>query len=204
MAVSEDHGRTSTGSAVMGVPSWSRVKEVIEAALERPPGERAGFVQQACGDDRALRAEVESLLAAMDQAGSFVERPALHSLASSDALAGSAILDAAGHALKPGDSSVLTRSSSSSAPAVWARSIGLVIPGSIATWRSRSCPKPSHGRRSPRALQARSAGPRLAEPPEHRGDLRSRRVRQRPGARAGARRRTDACGAHHQGACSHP
>jgi eukaryotic-like serine/threonine-protein kinase len=103
MALPEDDDRTSAGSAVTGVPSWSRVKEVIEQALERPPGERAGFVQQTCGDDRALRAEVESLLTAMEQAGSFVERPALYSLASSEPLAGSTTL-VVRHALNPGDS----------------------------------------------------------------------------------------------------
>jgi serine/threonine-protein kinase len=60
-------------------PSWFRVKTLIEAALERTPDERVPFVLQHCGDDRALRAEVESLLAAMEQAGSFAEQPACQS-----------------------------------------------------------------------------------------------------------------------------
>ena len=85
-------------------PSWNRVKAVIDAALERSPSERAAFVQQACGDNRALRAEVESLLAAMEQAGSFVEQPAIQSLAASDARAVGSILEVTGSALKPGDS----------------------------------------------------------------------------------------------------
>ena len=59
--------------------SWRRVKEIVQAALARPPAERAAFILQSCGDDSELRAEVDSLLAAIDQAGSFIERPALHS-----------------------------------------------------------------------------------------------------------------------------
>ena len=87
----------------MAAPSWNRVKEVIEGALEQAPSERARFVHQTCGDDRALQSEVESLLNAMEQAGTFVERPALQSLASSDASAVREILDLAGRALQPGD-----------------------------------------------------------------------------------------------------
>jgi Tol biopolymer transport system component len=39
-----------------------RVEEVFSAALEREPGERAAFVERACGDNPELRHEVESLL----------------------------------------------------------------------------------------------------------------------------------------------
>ncbi len=44
--------------------------------MERPPGERAGFVAQACADDPELRREVESLLAHEGQAGELRESPA--------------------------------------------------------------------------------------------------------------------------------
>ena len=54
-------------------PSWNRVKEVLEAALDRLPAERAEFVVHACGDDPGLREEVQSLLAAIGQAGTFIE-----------------------------------------------------------------------------------------------------------------------------------
>ena len=43
---------------------WSRIKEIVGAALERGPGERNAFLDQACSQNAALRAEVESLLAA--------------------------------------------------------------------------------------------------------------------------------------------
>ena len=87
----------------MDTPPWSRVKEAIEAALDRAPDQRASVLREICGDDRALQAEVESLLNAMEQAGGFVERPALESLASLDALTPAEILDAAGRSLHTGE-----------------------------------------------------------------------------------------------------
>jgi serine/threonine-protein kinase len=52
---------------------WPRVKEIFQSALDRAADERTAFVRQACGDDRDLRAEVESLLLAHQQAGTFAE-----------------------------------------------------------------------------------------------------------------------------------
>ncbi len=43
---------------------WQRIKDVLTGALECEPGNRAAFLEQACGDDAPLRREVESLLAA--------------------------------------------------------------------------------------------------------------------------------------------
>src|SRR5262249_54618527 len=43
---------------------WQRVKALFQAAVERPPGERAAFLASEVGDDDQLRVEVESLLAA--------------------------------------------------------------------------------------------------------------------------------------------
>src|SRR5205823_6031865 len=44
---------------------------------QREATERAAFLKQACGDDEALRWEVESLLAFGEQSGRFIEKPAL-------------------------------------------------------------------------------------------------------------------------------
>jgi len=56
---------------------YSRVKELFAGALERPPGERAAYVDQASGGDAALAREVEELLAHADAATAFLgERPA--------------------------------------------------------------------------------------------------------------------------------
>ncbi len=47
---------------------WACIQRLFEEALRRPAGDRAVFLERACGDDDALRAEVESLLAC-DNAG---------------------------------------------------------------------------------------------------------------------------------------
>jgi len=40
-----------------------RITDVFRAALEKPVGERAAFVENACGSDAALRRDIERLLA---------------------------------------------------------------------------------------------------------------------------------------------
>jgi non-specific serine/threonine protein kinase/serine/threonine-protein kinase len=47
----------------MNPETWRKVKEIFGAALERAPEERSAYVDEACGQDPALRAEVASLLA---------------------------------------------------------------------------------------------------------------------------------------------
>ena len=56
---------------------WRVVDDLLGAALEREPHERTVFLQGACGDDEALRREVESLLAHHSRAGEFLEGGAL-------------------------------------------------------------------------------------------------------------------------------
>ena len=55
---------------------WHRFAELFEAALEREPSERAAFVAAACGDDTALRRELESVLDSHERAGAFGDSPA--------------------------------------------------------------------------------------------------------------------------------
>ena len=56
---------------------WQRVKAVFITALERAPGERAAFLDQACGrEDAAVRREVEALLAAHQASDTFLNTPA--------------------------------------------------------------------------------------------------------------------------------
>jgi eukaryotic-like serine/threonine-protein kinase len=59
------------------VVRWERVKEVFQAALDRPPSERPAFLRVVCGSDHDLQTEVTSLLDAHERAGSFAERPAV-------------------------------------------------------------------------------------------------------------------------------
>ena len=56
--------------------SWGDAKRVFEAALERPEGERAAFVDKACGGNAALLEEVRSLLAWHKGSTGFLETPA--------------------------------------------------------------------------------------------------------------------------------
>ena len=52
-----------------------RVEDLCDAALDRDGPERVSFVAVACGDDDALRREVESLLAHAQKAESFLATP---------------------------------------------------------------------------------------------------------------------------------
>src|SRR5215471_20653128 len=55
---------------------WQKIDRLFHAALERPPDERAAFVEENCVDDERLRGEIQNLLAAHDQSDSFIEAPA--------------------------------------------------------------------------------------------------------------------------------
>jgi serine/threonine protein kinase len=56
---------------------WQKINELYYAALEREASERAALLDEACAGDEELRREVESLLAANEQAGSFLISPAI-------------------------------------------------------------------------------------------------------------------------------
>lgn len=52
---------------------WKRVKEVFDHALDLPRGELTRYLDEVCGTDAALRTEVLSLIAALGEAGAFLE-----------------------------------------------------------------------------------------------------------------------------------
>jgi eukaryotic-like serine/threonine-protein kinase len=56
---------------------WKRVDHLVQAVLERPPGERDAFLRLACGDDYELERETRSLLTAQQQAGNFPDSPSM-------------------------------------------------------------------------------------------------------------------------------
>lgn len=56
-------------AAPLSPERWARVERIFAGALERAPEARAGYLAAQCGGDEALRAEVESLLAAEARAG---------------------------------------------------------------------------------------------------------------------------------------
>src|SRR5947209_1281865 len=60
---------------------WDQVARLYGAALELGPDERTAFLGQACGDDRDLHREVESLLAAKSELGDFLAAGAMNDAA---------------------------------------------------------------------------------------------------------------------------
>ncbi|HTU02269.1 MAG TPA: serine/threonine-protein kinase, partial [Candidatus Sulfotelmatobacter sp.] len=56
---------------------WKQVDSLLQSVLERAPEERDEFLRRACAGDEALEREVRSLVASQQQAGSFLESPAI-------------------------------------------------------------------------------------------------------------------------------
>src|SRR6266481_9098355 len=56
---------------------WKQVDHLLQSVRERPPKERDAFLQKECIGDEALEREVRSLLNWQEQAGSFLEKPAI-------------------------------------------------------------------------------------------------------------------------------
>ena len=61
--------------------SWQKVREIFDSALRRQPEERPRYLAEACGADKLLLREVESLLVSLDSAESFMETPAVAAVA---------------------------------------------------------------------------------------------------------------------------
>ncbi len=62
---------------------WKQVDGLVQSVLERPPEERDAFLRNACAADEQLEREVRSLLRAQQQAGNFLENPAIEEAARS-------------------------------------------------------------------------------------------------------------------------
>ena len=61
----------------MSPERWKQIEEVFQAALDLPAAERPGFVAGAAGGDDELRRQIEALVAQHDEAGDFIENPAV-------------------------------------------------------------------------------------------------------------------------------
>jgi eukaryotic-like serine/threonine-protein kinase len=72
---------------------WRQVKEIFQTAVEIPAAEREAYLAGACGGDPSLRTEIESLIAAHEEPGSFLGDPAFDLAAESavDALLGKSL-----------------------------------------------------------------------------------------------------------------
>ena len=61
----------------MSTERWERTKQILEEALRFAPDQRQAYLDLACATDGTLRAEVESLIASHEAAGSqFLAAPA--------------------------------------------------------------------------------------------------------------------------------
>jgi len=60
---------------------FQQIDQLYQAALDQVVADRSKFISSACAHDSELRREVESLLKAHEQAGSFIAEPALRSAA---------------------------------------------------------------------------------------------------------------------------
>ncbi|HKS40040.1 MAG TPA: protein kinase [Blastocatellia bacterium] len=56
---------------------WQKIDQILDVVLELDACERTKFLNRTCADDIELLSEVESLLAASEQSGSFIESPFL-------------------------------------------------------------------------------------------------------------------------------
>ncbi|MDX6306394.1 MAG: eukaryotic-like serine/threonine-protein kinase [Blastocatellia bacterium] len=56
---------------------WQQVEEVLQAALDCAPGDRAAFLNEVCAGDEELQTEASSLISAHDAAVDFIEQPAM-------------------------------------------------------------------------------------------------------------------------------
>ena len=54
---------------------YEQIGQLYQRALERQPAERAAFLADACGADETLCLEVTSLLAAHEEASTFMAQP---------------------------------------------------------------------------------------------------------------------------------
>src|SRR5262245_8774046 len=65
-----------------------RLKSIFGDALALPPAERHAFLDTACGEDTALRSEVEQLLAAHDHQGTLPAATPVSTISTGTILAG--------------------------------------------------------------------------------------------------------------------
>lgn len=71
----------------MSSNNWEEIKALFNAALEKTPNERPGFLLSASGDNDKLRQAVARLLAAHDEDDAFMETPAAEMRANSPSAA---------------------------------------------------------------------------------------------------------------------
>ena len=64
----------SDGNAIVKSDRWEQIARLYDQLLDQQPSARSAFIAQACGDDLAMRHELETLLAQDDEPG-LMDRP---------------------------------------------------------------------------------------------------------------------------------
>jgi serine/threonine protein kinase len=76
---------------------WRKAEELFHAVLERSPEERSAFLDSACGQDTELRRQVELLVSAEENAGSFLDKAGASDLTATSRGDGSLVGQKFGH-----------------------------------------------------------------------------------------------------------
>jgi eukaryotic-like serine/threonine-protein kinase len=113
----------------MDAERWRKVEGLFHAAFERGPDARHAFLDVACAGDADLRQQVELLPTKEEQAGGFLETPAMLDMTVTQ----TATTAVPGRQLGP------YRIESLGRRGVWERYIGRMIASSTATLPSRHC-----------------------------------------------------------------
>ena len=70
-------------SRVPSLERWERMRQLFHGALGRAASDRDAYLEEACGNDAALLADINRLFKSHDEAGAFLESPAVEVLTSS-------------------------------------------------------------------------------------------------------------------------
>jgi serine/threonine protein kinase/Tol biopolymer transport system component/Tfp pilus assembly protein PilF len=74
--MAEDSRKPTVEGAEAGDNHWAELKALFDSAILLDPPERQFFIENECGPNTELRRELESLLLAYEETGSFLEQPA--------------------------------------------------------------------------------------------------------------------------------
>ena len=61
----------------MNIPDWKKIKSIFESAIELPNNQRHDFIDKECLGNESIKQEVEALLFAFENSGSFLEEPGI-------------------------------------------------------------------------------------------------------------------------------
>ncbi len=85
---SPDPSTSSAATPPTAAADWTRLKDLLAAALSLEAGRRAAFVEESCKDDLALKSNLQELLAAHEEAGDFLESSTQVGRVAADVLGG--------------------------------------------------------------------------------------------------------------------